>query len=43
MEIIKDSNNALLKRQELIFETDNNLSFDEAKKQIANKTKNQKK
>ena len=39
MEIIKDINNTLLKRQELVFETDSNVSFNEARKQIADKTK----
>ena len=39
MEIIKDINNTLLKRQELVFETNSNISFNEARKQIADKTK----
>jgi ribosomal protein S24E len=39
MEIIKDNNNTLLKRQELVFEANTNVSFDEARKQIADKTK----
>ena len=37
MEIISDNKNALFKRQELVFASDKNLSFDEARKEVAGK------
>ena len=37
MEQISETKNNLFKRQELVFETDSNLSFEEARKQVAEK------
>jgi ribosomal protein S24E len=39
MEITNDNRNELFKRQELILTADSNLSFNEAKKQLAEQTK----
>lgn len=38
MEVVNDNKNVLFKRQEMSFSTDKNLSFDEARKQIAEST-----
>lgn len=38
MEVVQDNKNNLFKRQEMVFNTDSNLSFEEARKQVAEKT-----